>query len=216
MDDVLNGQSQEQPKVEGQEQQAPELEALEPGETTAPETDRHVPLAALEAERKGRQDWKEKAIRYEEELKALRNPPPQQNQQPHDPIAAAEARIMDMTLNVSERMARKSYGNEEVDKAFAKFQTAAAKNPFLQQQALSSPDPWDFVVQEGKKLAALEEIGSDPVAYREKLRAEILAEGGAAPVRPVIPGSLAGVRSAAGRAAPGFTGPPPLDTLFTP
>src|SRR5690349_9552135 len=76
-----------EPEPQAAEPEAPKGEPQEPaaadsgaGEPPSPGNDKNVPLAALEAERKQRQDWKEKAIRYEEELKHLKAQPqaPQQ------------------------------------------------------------------------------------------------------------------------------------------
>jgi len=233
MSDELNGflneQSQEAPQVEERQvQEAPEQENQEPeahGEPTSPSTDKHVPLAALEAERKGRQDWKEKAIRYEEELKQVRQNQPQHTEQrePVDPLRVMESRIQDMNLNFSERMARKEYGEEVVNEAFEAFKQAVEKNPLLHREAMANPDPWGFVVQKGKEMKLLAEVGSDPAAYREKVRAEMEAEilekhglskpSQAAPAAK-IPASLAGARSSAGRSAAVFTGPPGLDDIL--
>jgi hypothetical protein len=234
MDDVLNGQQAAQGtgEVEDQQQQAAEEvhaeAASQDGQsaTTAQhsDTERHVPLAALEAERKGRQDWKEKALRLEGQLEALNRSQQsqgtqQQTQQQLDPIQVMEQRMLHQNLNFSERMARKEYGAELVDKAFEKFQELAKSNPTLHQQVMSSADPWDAVVQEYKKAALLEEVGTDPNAYREKVRAELLAElnqtnGSTTAQQQAIPKSLAGARSAATRSAPTFTGPTPFDAIL--
>ncbi len=231
MEDVFGEQpakAETTPQGEVEETQVAEPAQVEEQQTEpstgappAPHTDGQVPLAALEAERKGRQDWKEKALRLEGENAALR----QQREQPApdtqqvDPAVVVEQRVTNLLLNHSERMARKTYGDEAVNKAFEKFQAAVKANPFLGHQAGQSADPWDFVVQEAKRLELLEEIGSDPAAYKEKLKQQWLAEQQpAAPApapRPSIPASLATTRSAASRTAQSFTGPPSLDNLFT-
>jgi len=235
MDDVLNGQQAEQGAGEVVDQQqaaAAEVHTEAAGDegqgaTTAQHsgTDKHVPLAALEAERSQRKDWKEKALRLEGQLEALTKNQQQQNtqqeQQQHqmDPLQVMEQRMLHQNLNFSERMARKEYGPELVDKAFEKFSELAKSNPALHQQVLQSADPWDAVVQEYKKASLLEEVGTDPAAYREKLRAELLAElgqnpGATAAAQTVLPKSLAGSRSSATRSAPSFTGPTPLDQIL--
>lgn len=187
------------------------------------ETDKHVPLAALEDERSKRRDWKDKAIRAETELKLYREQvqrgtyQPGEQQQPMDPMQAFESRIQNMTLNASETMARRVHGTDAVDKAFETFQKAVAVNPSLHQHAMQQADPWDFVVREGKRLAFLEEVGDDPAAYRTKLEAEIRAslDPNAAPkTTPATPASLASARSSAARTAPGFTGPTPFNDIF--
>ena len=132
-----------------------------------------------------------------------------------DPLQAMEARFVNFTLNASEKMARKTYGDETVNQAFERFRAATEKNPLLHQQAMSSADPWDFVVQEAQRMSVLEEVGSDPKAYRERLKAELMAElQKTTPAALNLPSSLAGARSTATRSAPAFTGPAPLGTLF--
>lgn len=201
----------EQPVTD--EQQQPEAAAPPAADTNG----HHVPLAALEAERKGRQDWKEKALRLEGELKA-RDQMVERQQQPQeqDPIKAAEQRFTNLLLDQSERMARRTYGDDVVNAAFQKFQEAAKANPFLGHQAGQSTDPWDFVVQEGKRLELLEKIGKDPAAYEENLKKQWLAEQQAQPSEPraPLPASLAGARSVAQRQAPAYSGPPPINSLF--
>jgi hypothetical protein len=66
----------------------------------------------------------------------------------------------------------------------------------------------------------MRDLGDDPAAYRERIRAELAAEmaNGTAPMPPVSPAaglqpSLANVRSAAPRGAPAFSGPPSLGDI---
>lgn len=224
MNDVFDNQpsAPEVPKGEQQiEQPAPA--DLAPADATPPvaDTEKHVPLAALEAERSGRRDWKEKALRFEGELKAMRDERTRreqpQDQQPLDPVQVAENRIQTMVLNASEAMARRVHGQDVVDKAFDRFQKAVEKDPTLYQRVMSQPDPWDSVVREAKRMELLEEVGDDPAAYRKKIEAEIratLTADPTTPARPALPQSLAGARSSAARTAPGFNGPPPLSSLF--
>ena len=184
----------------------------------AADTDRHVPLAALEAERKGRQDWKEKAIRFEEEAKQLRermSERPQEPQQPQDPLVSLQQQMVNERFNTSEMLARDKYA--DLDEAVEQFVTAAKQNPALSAQMNAHPHPWKFAYDEGKRLKFAAEIGNDPVAYRAKLEAEIRASlqtaEPAAPAAASIPQSLAGARSAGARGAT-WTGPQPLDSLF--
>lgn len=223
MDELVNGQG-EQPEPKDvaavQSQQAEEPVVEQPageGAPSAPAGDSHVPLAALEAERKQRKDHKERADRAEERLRVyeeqMRSQPQGQPQQ-RDPVADAENRMQAMVLNTSERFARKQYGDETVDAAFERFKAEVSKNPALHTQAMAHADPWDFVVTYGQRLSALDEIGNDPKAYRAKVEAEIrasLEDPTPAPLK--VPQSLNGVRSSAPRSAPGFTGPTPLEAI---
>lgn len=223
MDDVFNEQpeqEEQQPAQEGQQvEQAAEQSEANAETTAATNTEKHVPLAALEAERRGRQDWKERATRAEERARMLEEQQQAratQGEQPQqDPLQAMEVRFVNLTLNASERMARKTYGDEAVNQAFERFRTATVKNPLLHQQAMSSADPWDFVVQEAQRMSVLEEVGSDPKAYRERLKAELMAELQKTNAPALnLPSSLAGARSTATRTAPAYTGPAPLGSLF--
>jgi len=233
MNDELNGflseQSQEEPQVEEQKEQAAPQEEAEPevhGEPTAPSTEKRVPLAALESVRGEKNDWKSKALLLEGELNAMRaqRERPQQapeEQQPVDPIAYVQQSMEDINQRVSERFARQVHGTEKVDKAFQLVLKEAQKNPAYGQQIYASPDPWDVIVKEGQRLEMMADMGNDPAAFeaklREKIREELAAEAeasGAQPAARKIPTSLAGARSSAGRTAGVFTGPPSLDDIL--
>lgn len=239
-DQVLGQQAQEEPaETPAQEAPAPETQSTaeptgqpEGGATAAHEDGKHVPLAALEAERKGRQDWKEKALRYEGELKAMRERQQpqgeqQQGQWSNDPLERMQQLMISERFNNSEQLVRMQFKDAgDVDDMVNLFSAAAEKNPALIAQMHNQRHPWLFAYEEGKRLKLAQEMGSDPEAYRKKLRDEIEAQvraelGGAAPQsnpdapKPVIPGSLAGARSAAPRSAATFTGPAPINSLFT-
>lgn len=256
LESVLNGSDTEAADVAPAQEQAPEqqspAEAQEPvGDTTAPDApaavegeppapgqEKSVPLAALEAERKQRQDWKEKAIRYEEQLKAAQAQPAHAQQQPQGghPVAGyesmppevrAQVDAFDQRAHVSEMLARNKYGDESVDKHHAAFAEAVQENPSLQAELLRQQNPWEFVYQQGARALALKEIGTDPSAYRERVKEEIrqqmLAEQGQAQLQPfqaqpnaaaALPPSLASARSTASRSTPAFTGPTPLDSIL--
>ncbi|MDN7654321.1 hypothetical protein QZM62_12790 [Burkholderia multivorans] len=201
----------------------------------ASEPGQMVPLKALEEERKGRQDWKEKAIRFEEELKHLRaqqgQPQAQATQQPQSstpPVALTyEHALLNERMNMSEMMVRQQHGDEAVDSALEVFQKAVQENPALGAQLAQQRHPWQFMLDQAKRIQAMQEIGTDPAAYRQKLRDEILAElqqqgatpaaqvtAPAAPAAPVIPRSLATARSSAPRSAPVWTGPTSLNDIL--
>lgn len=229
-------QPETESKVEQSEGENPELTGQTPsdaGAPTAPEQGKHVPLAALESERKQRQDWKEKAIRFEEELKAMRQQSQQQQRESAPQLSEAQQiqqQMLNERFNTSEMVARQQYAAAgDLEEMIQLFSEAAQKNPALGMQLQNARHPWEFAYLEGKKLKALQEIGTDPTAYRDKVRAEILAElqakaGGAAPAqnpaapaaaeKPGLPQSLAGSRSSAPRGSAAFTGPAPLDSLF--
>ncbi|OUM01664.1 hypothetical protein [Variovorax sp. JS1663] len=222
MEDVFNDQPQEE-QLQGnpQEQQPASGSTVEPqpgqpgegGAPTAPENEKHVPLAALEAERKGRQDWKEKAIRYEEELKALRaQGQPQQQPQQLDPIQLVQQQLVNERFNTSEMVARSKYA--DLDAVVEEFAQAAEKNPALRMALQQSANPYEYAYREGKRIQMLKEIGDDPAAYRAKVEAEIRAQIQPSTPSTPLPASLAGARSTATRSAPSFTGPTPLGSVF--
>ena len=218
MDDVFD--TPEQPDVPQGDTQVDQTQQ-QPGEgdqgagTPTADTERHVPLAALEAERKGRQDWKEKAIRFEEEAKQLRErmqAQPQQPQQPQDPLAAMQQQIVNERFNTSEMLVRDKHA--DLDEVIEQFKAAAAQNPALVAQMHAHPHPWKFAYDEGKRLKFAAEIGNDPEAYRKKVEAEIRAQLTQSQQPAArLPGSLADARSAGARGTT-FTGPTPLDSLF--
>jgi hypothetical protein len=218
------GETQQEAQPAGESQAA----APEAGNDAPPasEHDKLVPLKALEEERKGRQDWKEKAIRFEEELKHMRaqqsQPQAQQPQQPQQPLPP-EMVMLNERFNISEMMAREKYA--DLDEKFEVFQKAAADNPALGAELARQKHPYDWMYKHAQKLQALAEIGDDPTAYEQKMREKIMAELQAAQpaeaqpaatpaAAPVLPKSLATNRSAAPRSAPVWTGPTPLDNIL--
>lgn len=198
-----------------QEAQQPSADAGGEGAPAAPQNqEQHVPLAALEAERKTRQDWKEKAIRYEEELKQLRQQPQQQFQpQQLDPLQSMQQQLINERFNTSEMLVKQAHA--DADEVVGVFMEAAKANPALAAALHQQRHPWEFAYKEGKRLSMLKEVGDDPKAYRDKLKAELLAEIQAeGHPRINVPASLNGARSVATRNAPGWTGPTPLNDLF--
>lgn len=243
------GDSQQQQPAAGQEQQhqpegggeqqpgaaaGGEQQGAAPPAAGADANARHVPLEALEAVRGERNDWKGKATAFETEVRMLREQLQQRQaqgqpsgqpgggQQQDDPVQRQALRMENVVLNTSERAARRDHGTELVDKAWARVQDEFKQNPALYHQIVNAADPWDQVVQQGKRLLAMDEIGSDPVAFRKKVEEEVKAQLAAAsgapnqsttPAAPRLPESLAGARSAGARGTT-WTGPAPFDTLF--
>lgn len=221
-DEVLPEQGANAPEAEEpnqQVEQVAEQSAADAETTSATNNERHVPLAALEAERKGRQDWKEKAVRFEEEARQLRErmaerQAPSQPQQEVDPGQQVLQQIFNERFNVSEMIARQKYA--DIDEALEVFQEAVQADPAMKMALHRHPNPYEYAYREGKRLRLHKEVGDDPAAYRAKVEAEIRAElskpAAQAPLN--LPGSLAGARSAASRTAPAYTGPQPLSSLF--
>lgn len=93
------------------------------------------------------------------------------------------------------------------------------------QRVMQSPNPFHEAVQWHQRNSVISEIGTDPQAYREKLRAELLAElqgQGAGQSQPqptaaqpqAMPTSFAAARNAGPRTAPQWSGPKPLSELM--
>lgn len=201
-----------------QEVAEPETQEDAPAAPSQEDQEKHVPLAALEAERKGRQDWKEKAIRAEEELKALRaqyQQPQQPQQQQIDPLQAVQQQVINERFNMSEMLVRQQY--QDADEKVQVFMEAARANPALAAALQTQRHPWEFAYKEGARMLMLKEVGDDPAQYREKLKAELMAELQKSAPAPALnlPQSLNGARSVAPRSAPAFTGPTPLDQMFS-
>lgn len=221
MNEILNPQPVEaesemveaQPKVE--EPQGEPVE--EGGAPTAPQkVETHVPLSALEAERKARQDHKGRADRLEGELAALREQVGRPVTQPQqvDPLQSMQQQIINERFNTSEMLVRSQF--QDADEKVNVFMEAARANPALAAALQTQRHPWKFAYDEGKRMLMQKEFGDDPSAYREKLKAELLAElQGSQPAPALkVPASINGARSVAPRSAPAFTGPTPLDEMF--
>lgn len=226
MDDVF-GDPAEKPESPQGEQQTQEPAQAEPaneaGAPPAPNTEKHVPLAALEAVRN---DYKGKSAKLEGELEAIRaerdrllEAQRQPQSQPRElsiqeqSAAIAEKRFLD----TSELIARQKHGDEVVTKAYERMVVEFAKDPALHAQVLRATDPWDEMVKRGKRQQALDAIGDDPETFETRLREKWEAEKAAAQPEqssaPRLPQSLADARSAGARGAT-FTGPTPLDSMF--
>jgi len=126
-------------------------------------------------------------------------------------------------LNVSEMMAIREHGAEAVAKMKAEFLEAKNADPTLGERLIQQADPYGWAMAQIERIRAMRDIGDDPAAYRERIRQEAIAEfqanGGAQPAPRVSPAagmapSLASVRSVAGRSAPAWTGPTPLNDIL--
>lgn len=140
-------------------------------------------------------------------------------------------------LNNSEMALRSQIPDEDVDEKLAVFKKACDENPALRAELARQIHPYRWAYQTAQRIMAMNEIGTDPAAYKAKtegemrarLEAEIRAKleeemRGAAPPaqqqqparqQPNIPGSLGTARSAAPRAV-AVEGAPTLDQIFAP
>lgn len=216
----------EQPETE--EQQPEEAKAEEP-EATKPEAPepqpepKSVPLAALQEERSKRQRIEqelERRIKEAEEARA-KEPEPDFFEDPTGALQRFEKKMEERSIqdriNISEEMVIGAVGKEKYDTALSAFAESVAENPALAAQMRSSPNPAKFAYDFGNKSLLMKEMGDDPQAYRDKLKAEIMAELKATEPTPqalTSPPSLAGTKSESGLKTPTWSGPQPLEDLL--
>jgi hypothetical protein len=123
-------------------------------------------------------------------------------------------------------MAAEKHGEEAVTEAYQWLASKKAQDPNAfqadYQRIMSAPHPYGELVKVYKQSQVLNEIGSDPASYKERLKAEILAElqngsqpsaPGSRPVPSAMPSNFADARTAAPR-QPAWTGPPSLQDIF--
>lgn len=225
LDDVLNGKDDvTQTPAPVASEPATTAEPVVSGDDATPPVanvdEKTVPLSALDAERKGRKDWKEKAIRSEGEIAALRRqledatkaPAPQATPQqqagpalpdpfldPEGYAAAVEQRAELRALNTrwldQEETAKDKFGEEAVEAAFAALSEAAKSDPSLAHKVRGARNPWVEIVNWHKKQQAQAEVGDDPAAFRERVRKEerekLLAEQNGESPTPTSPAAPA-------------------------
>ena len=154
-----------------------------PEATPAPETVKEpasVPLAALKAEREKRQ----RLEREFEELRSRMQQPQQPQPEPlsfyEDPesyITQAVSRVeheAQQRINaVLDAEARETFPDYDEVMDFVVEQVQ--RNPSLKGEIFSQPNPAKAAYQLGQRMRELEAM-QDPVSYRAKLKAEVLAE----------------------------------------
>lgn len=180
-------------------------------------------------------DEKEKRQAYEQELTQLRaqiaqQPPPQPqaidpiddpqgfNRSVQEQIAAVR---YETTLQVSEQFARNTHGDEAWQAANAWLMTP--EGAATREQAMRSSDPWGEAISAHKRHQAMQEIGDDPQAYRERIEAEIRerlevemraqSPQPATPSTP-MPANFASARNAGERKGPSWAGPTSLNAAL--
>lgn len=200
----LDGDTVEEPEVTEMEAEAPpepeqkeaaKPEAVEPEQTgepesvpptPEPETDNRIPVTALLDEREKRQDAQrrfEEADRarreMEAELKRLQQPKQEAPDWYEDPQAAAkfqtqniEQQFQSRLLQMSKFQAERDFGAEVVTEAVRFFD----KHPEASQQFKAHPSPFHAAVEFYQRQKVAEEIGTDPDAYKARLREEMRAE----------------------------------------
>lgn len=191
----------------------------EPAAPPAAVQEQHIPIQAILDERDRRQAAEREAamLRHRLEQIAAQQSAPKPVDLIEDPearlaherntvTATLSQQLWNQKLDMSEMMARSKHGDEIVTEAQQAFKAAVSQDPALYQKLLTDRHPYEFVVGWHRQQRLLSEIGTDPEAYKARLRAEIEAEMAAKmPVQPnrpaVVPMSLASA-PAAGRQEP--------------
>jgi hypothetical protein len=198
---------------------------------------------ALVAERAKRNDHKGRADRLEGEMAALRAEveaarksatPPPAAEPPPEPMAVPspledpagyhayqQRMLFNERLNMSEVMVRAQH--DDVDAKLAVFKAAAANNPALRVELTRQVHPYQWVYQQAQRIMAMDEIGTDPAAFRAKVEADIRAKveaeyaagvPAAAAPRVTLPQSLGTARSAGPRSTPALNVPETFDDIL--
>lgn len=169
---------------------APDPAATPAPEQAAPQQPHMVPVGELIETRRRAQFAEEtarqaqaRAAQLDEAMRRLTQPQQPQVQQPAidpelDPAGAFNAlrsemqnSILNTKLDISERYAREKFGDAAVDAATKAAIEAGYNTVFVQR-----PDAYKELMEwhQGQQVRA--QIGGDPAAYREQLKAEIRAQ----------------------------------------
>src|SRR5690606_30324013 len=188
------------PKADAPEAQQPsEPDAAEP-ETPEGEGGK-VPHQALHEARQREKEAREEAKEFQRQLHQLQGQmqallqqrQPQAPQQPQkapdfweDPngfvrhqMTPVQQELQNQREAFSRMMAEDKFGAEAVSGAYQALGMAMQTDPSAQadyQRIMQSPHPYGELVTWHQRRQLLAEVGSDPNAYREKLRQEIMAE----------------------------------------
>lgn len=177
----------------------------------------YVPLAALLDEREKRQKMEREAEELRRWRQQFEAEASQKKPDFYDNPEAALQQVQHQTqhmlvaekLRQSRFFAEREYGQELVNEAYAYFD----QHPEQSHALLNEPSPFHAAVEHYKRQKAIAEIGTDPEAYKAKIRAELEAElAKRAPPKPAAPPrSLASAPSAGGEAQPSGSA---FDELF--
>lgn len=193
-------------------------------QTGAPPAPDHVPRAALQDERRKRQELEARLQMLEQQSRQPQQPQemPDFWENPNAVISNQVDQAVSQALqrwqvqqlqekaDMAEAAARAKY--QDYDDAFAKFREQIEVNPSLIQQMRQANDPAEFAYQRGKQAIDM----ADPDTYRAKIEAEVRAKLEAEMLaRPQsLPQTTAGLRSVAGRGGPEWTGPTDLKSIL--
>lgn len=251
LDTILSGERGDAQPAEQQQAATTELveqATTEQAQSTEGEQEQKtVPLDALTAERAKSRRYTEEVSSLRQEIatrdaawerriaQLMEASRPQQQQEPPDFFANPEAamqqfmrpvlqRIEGMSEAMSRRFAVREHGAETVQQAYSSLEQRMATDPAAQGEyvrIMRSGDPWDELVKWHKRDEAIAEIGTDPDAYKAKVREQLLAElqngGGqqqAKPAQTNMPSNFAQARNVGARTGPAWGGPASLNDIF--
>jgi hypothetical protein len=217
---VVEPEQGQQPESMGVEAESPSAQepAQQPEQTrTAEQHEQNsafVPVKAVLEERRKRQELEQELARYRQGTEAA--PQGRQVEQPSQGMD--QQTTMNMVMNMAESFMRTQHTDYDGARDF--FLQQAQQNPYLVWQMRQAPNPAQFAYETGKKLQALQDLG-DPNAYREKVKAEIMAElQGNQQVQAQqkaiasASDSLASARAVGAASAPDWAGPASLDDIL--
>jgi uncharacterized coiled-coil protein SlyX len=251
LDEIISSGGESAPVETVETQQKEVAETPRANEPDHQETDagaeQRVPVAALQKEREKAKRYTEQVAESQREISELKQTVQQlvnslQAQQPtpqapefwEQPEQAIDYRLNQVVTpiqqalvqqreEVSRMMATEKFGEATINEAYETLASMKGSPDFslTYRQIMSSPHPYGALVDWHRKQQVLSEIGSDPAAYKEKLKAEVLAElqgsGGvqqqqAAP--SVMPSNFATAPNRGARTGPSWSGPTPLADIF--
>lgn len=219
------GESPDETPVEEQEAQE---QAQEPVETPEPEPEKvepekevepTVPLSVFKAMRddfKGKMDQLAAQMPRPEPVKApdvLEDPEAFQNFVEQ----RAQASSMQQKLQMSRFFAAKEFGEEAVEEVVEYFN----HHPQLSHQFLNEPSPFHAAKAYVDAQKTRQEIGDNPQAFKERMKAEIrkeleaeMAAKQAQEMAAKAAPSLAGTNGSGGVQSPGWSGPTDLSSII--
>lgn len=236
---VVENETETQAETEGEQPQSSEHET------------QMVPVSALQAERGKVKRYTEQVAEFQRQMAEQRQmierlsqqlapKPPEQPQQPtdywDDPQGWTQQQLVQALTPIVQSMggqreqlsqiqAVAQHGEETVNKAYEAMAELSRTNPEKVRddyaRIMQSPHPYGALVEWHRKQQVLAEVGTDPQAYKEKLKAELLAElqkqapaPGAQNSPSAMPSNFATTRNVGTRSGPNWAGPSPIDDIF--
>lgn len=150
--------------------------AVEPAKPVEQTPEDRVPLAALKSERQKRQEIERKYAELERQQRLAsqpKAPDPYADPDGHRQFVAQQNSVIDAKVNASFASAKRAI--PDFEEVMAHWDGLKAEHPYLYDQAIQDDAPAYWAYEQVKRHLALQEIG-DPISYREKVKAELLAE----------------------------------------